>query len=167
VNDAEAIRAKISRAKLIGTLVVALAAWLVAAAPSFAHPRARVNLMTVEANVMCVSCHEPLELAQSPQAQAEKDAIKGWIGQGLTLHQIENRLVAQYGVSVLGKPPAGGFNLTVYVLPPVILILGIGFLVYSLPKWRARARQTAPLEAKPELEPQDADRLNQDLARFI
>jgi cytochrome c-type biogenesis protein CcmH len=131
------------------------------------HPKPRVNLMTVEADVMCLSCHEPLELAQSPQAQAEKDAIRQWIGQGLTLSQIENRLVAQYGVAVLGRPPAGGFNLTVYVLPPLLVVLGVGFLAYSLPKWRARSRRAAPLSAQPELDPQDAERLNDDLARFI
>ena len=45
--------------------------------------------------------------------------IRGLISQGLTKKQIERQLVAQYGPAVLGKPPAHGFNLTVYVLPPL------------------------------------------------
>lgn len=154
------------RLSAIVPVALALIAILAPGAAAAA-PKIRTNLMTVEADVMCLSCHEPLELAQSPQAQAEKDAIRGWIAQGLTLKQIENRLVAQYGVAVLGKPPAGGFNLTVYVLPPVLVVLGIAFLVYSLPKWRARSRAAAPLAAQPQLDPHDAERLDDDLARFV
>jgi len=62
---------------------------------------------------MCVSCHEPLALAQSPQADSERAFVSMLIAKGLTKAQIENQLVAQYGPSVLGKPPAHGFNLTV------------------------------------------------------
>jgi cytochrome c-type biogenesis protein CcmH len=145
------------------TILTALAA----SSPALARtPRA--SLLSIEADVMCLSCHEPLELAQSPQAQAEKDYIKGLIAKGMTTRQIEANLVQNYGVSVLGKPPASGFNLTVYVLPPALLVLGIALLIYTLPKWRERSRRAAAtaLPAAPDLSAADSQRLDEDLARF-
>ena len=53
---------------------------------------------------MCVSCHEPLAVAQSPQANSERAYIRRLIAQGETKAQIVNKLVAQYGAAVLGKP---------------------------------------------------------------
>ena len=75
-----------------------------------------------------------------PQAYAERDFIRALIAQGLTKPQIERQLVAQYGPAVLGKPPADGFNLTVYVLPPAIVLIGLGILAYALPRWRRRSK---------------------------
>ena len=63
-------------------------------------------------------------VAQSPQSYAERNFIRTLIAQGEDKKQIEQALVAQYGPAVLGKPPAHGFNLTVYILPPAILVLG-------------------------------------------
>lgn len=125
--------------------------------------------MTVESQYMCTSCREPLELAQSPQAQSEKQYLAGLVNHGLTPKQIQSQMVAQYGVAVLGKPPANGFNLTVYILPPAILILGALGLLYALPRWRDRARRARAQEpdTKAPLAPGDAQRLDDDLARFI
>ncbi len=78
---------------------------------------ARASFTDIENDVMCVACHESLAVAQSPEAYSERSYIRGLIGQGLTKKQIENQLVAQYGPAVLGKPPAHGFNLVVYVRP--------------------------------------------------
>jgi cytochrome c-type biogenesis protein CcmH len=134
-----------------------------------AAPAAKASLSDVEDEVMCPSCHEPLALAQSPQAIAERNFIRTLIAQGQTKPQIEQALVAQYGTSVLARPPAHGFNLTVYVLPPALLLAGIGLLVITLPRWRARSRAAAPAEtprAGPPLTAEDAHRLEEDLTRY-
>ncbi len=139
-----------------------------AAAATATTPRA--NLTDVENDVMCPSCREPLALAQSPQAYAERNFIRTLIAQGLTKHQIEQALVGQYGTAVLAKPPAHGFNLTVYVLPPALLLLGLGVLALTLPRWRRRARADAAATGAqppdPALRPGEARRLEEDLARF-
>ncbi len=132
------------------------------------HIVVRANYTDVLNDVMCTSCHEPLALAQSPQAISERSFIRRLIGQGDTKPEIENALVVQYGEAVLGKPPASGFNLTVYILPPALVLAGIAFLAFTLPKWRRRARIAAstPLAAGPALGADDTQRLNEDLARF-
>jgi cytochrome c-type biogenesis protein CcmH len=127
----------------------------------------RASLTDIENDVMCVACHESLAVAQSPEAYSERQYIRGLISQGLTKKQIENQLVAQYGSAVLGKPPADGFNLVVYVVPPLLVAIGIALIVFTIPRWRRRARQaasSAPASAPP-LDPGEARRLDEDLAR--
>jgi cytochrome c-type biogenesis protein CcmH len=154
-------RALALAAALALVLVPALAPVAASAVP------ARASLTDIEGDVMCTSCHEPLSVAQSPQADSERSYIRSLIAQGQTKPQIERALVAQYGPSVLALPPAHGFNLTVYILPPLILAVGIVTLVITLPKWRRRARaaERAPLPSGPALDAGDARRLDEDLAR--
>ena len=127
----------------------------------------RASLTDIENDVMCVACREPLAVAQSPQAYAERNYIRSLIAQGQTKRQIEQALVAQYGPAVLAKPPAHGFNLTVYVLPPALLLLGAAILAFVLPRWRRRTRATpAGTPSKPRLTPADARRLEEDLGQY-
>jgi cytochrome c-type biogenesis protein CcmH/NrfF len=127
------------------------------------------NLMSIESQFICTSCHEPLELVSSPQALSEKQYLEGLVQKGLTMTEIKAGMVNQYGVAVLAKPPAHGFNLTVYILPPVILIGGLLLLGFTLPKWRARSRLAAvtPLTGAGALSDDETARLNDELDRFI
>jgi cytochrome c-type biogenesis protein CcmH len=154
--------ARIAAIVVLGLLVAAPSA----AAPS--HPAARTSLTDVEPDVMCVSCREPLAVAQSPQAIREKAFIQGLVDQGYTKRQIIDALQAQYGPAVLAKPPAHGFNLTIYILPPALVALGIAALAFTLPRWRRRARAAAaaPLATGPSLSDADSQRLDLDLAAW-
>lgn len=159
------LRARATVALLALALVPALTGTVFAAPAAAVTPRA--SLTNIETDVMCVVCRESLAVAQSPQADAERQYISGLIAQGETKPQILRALVAQYGTAVLGRPPAHGFNLTVYILPPAILVLGIALLGFTLPRWRRRARAAGrPAAAGPALDAADAKRLEQDLARF-
>jgi cytochrome c-type biogenesis protein CcmH len=148
---------------------VVLAVLAASATAQAAPPRA--SLTDIENDVMCVSCKEPLAVAESPQAYAERGFIRSLIAKGMTKSQIEDALVAQYGTAVLGKPPAHGFNLTVYVLPPALVLAGAALLAFTLPRWRRRTRAAAQAAAgssgaaPPQLGPDDARRLEDDLAR--
>lgn len=148
--------------------VLALGLPLASASAGAVHPRA--SLTDIENDVMCVACHEPLAVAESPQSYAERDYIRSLIAQGETKAQIERALVAQYGPAVLGQPPAHGFNLTVYILPPALVLIGAAVLAFTLPKWRRRSRAAAiaaaaSAQAAPQLSPEDAQRLEDDLVR--
>jgi cytochrome c-type biogenesis protein CcmH len=136
--------------------------------PAAAAVRARTSLLTVEDALICVVCHEPLALAQSPEAQQERAIVEQLISRGETKAQIVRTMVADYGVAVLAKPPATGVNVLVYVLPPAVVAAGLLFLLLTLPRWRRRARVAAetPMFNAPSLSPADAARLQEDLARF-
>jgi cytochrome c-type biogenesis protein CcmH len=159
------------RRGLAGVLAALLLAVLVL--PAAAAATTRASFTQIEDEVMCVVCHEPLAVAQSPEAFQERDYIRGLILQGKSRREIENDLVQQYGPAVLAKPPAHGFNLLVYVLPPVAVVLGIATLAITLPRWRRRTRQASaaaaasPQPAGKAISAQDARRLDEDLARDI
>jgi cytochrome c-type biogenesis protein CcmH len=154
---------------LTGMLAIAATLMLVLSPVLASAAAARASLTDIENDVMCVACHESLAVAQSPQADSERTFIRQLISQGLPKKQIEQALVGQYGTAVLALPPAHGFNLVVYVIPPALLLLGIGTLGVVLPRWRRRTRVTAaqPPAPGPALDPGDARRLDEDLARRI
>jgi cytochrome c-type biogenesis protein CcmH len=146
-------------------LLTALVATAASAAPK---PKPRASLNDLENEVMCVLCKVPLQVAgDAPQAVAERQFIKGLIGRGETKQQIKDALVAQYGPQVLANPPAHGFSLSAYLVPIVGVVAAAVLLALALPRWRRRSRAPAPAAATgPALDPADARRLDEDLARF-
>jgi len=125
------------------------------------------SLPAIERQVMCVTCKIPLEVAESPQANREREFIQGLIDEGQDQAQIKRSLVAQYGPTVLALPSAQGFDLTVYLVPLAVFLALLATLTVLLPRWRRRAREQAGsvLDA-PRLDPADSARLEADLARF-
>jgi cytochrome c-type biogenesis protein CcmH len=154
--------------RLIAALLALIVMALVPAAQAQAAPTPRASLTQIEPDLMCTACREPLAVAQSPEADQERDYIRTLIAQGLTKKQIEQNLVAQYGVGVLARPPAHGFNLSIYILPPAILIAGIAIIAITLPRWRRRTRAATPDpdQSPPPLDPVDQDRLDRELSQF-
>lgn len=125
------------------------------------------TLYDVEDEVMCVTCNVPLNIAESPQADAERDFIRAQIEQGKSKEQIKDALVAEYGSKVLGLPEDDGFGFTAYAIPIGLGILLIGVLAFLVPRWRRRSGAKAsagPLT--PALSPADTARLDEDLARY-
>jgi cytochrome c-type biogenesis protein CcmH len=145
-------------------VLIAVAILSSAGAAAASPPRA--SLMDIENEVMCVVCNEPLSVAQSPQAYRERSFIRSLIAKGETKAQIERALVAVYTSAVLGKPPAHGFNLTVYVLPPAVVAAGIALLAFLLPRWRRRMRARVPAAATISVSPADQQRLDEELSHF-
>ena len=75
--------------------------------------------------------------------------------------------MGQYGPSVLGLPKANGFDLSAYLVPLAVVLALVATALVLLPRWRRRARaQAAALAAPAPLPPDDAARLDSDLARY-
>jgi cytochrome c-type biogenesis protein CcmH len=143
-------------------LVVAAAA-LVAAAP----PQPETSLPDVEDEVMCPICGTALNLSGAPQADRERAFIRRQIAAGRTKDEIKDALVAQYGDQVLAEPPKSGFDLTAWLVPGVAILLAALAIALGLRRWR-RAAGGGPLPAGGDrpLDPADAKRLDEDLARY-
>ena len=60
--------------------------------------------------------------------------------------------VLKYGVKVLASPPTQGFNITVWILPGIGLLLGLGLVVFIVRHWRrppaGAAAAPAPIDPK-------------------
>jgi cytochrome c-type biogenesis protein CcmH len=149
-------------AALLALLLALLAPALARAATE------RASLVDIEDEVMCVTCKIPLNIAEGPQPNREREFIRGLIAQGQTKAQIKRALVAEYGPNVLALPDGDGVGLTAYLVPLGLLALLAAGLALLLPRWRARAPAAGPAhdEAEPELSSADAERLDADLARY-
>jgi cytochrome c-type biogenesis protein CcmH len=146
-------------------LVAVLA--LAAASPAMgAQPRASFN--DIEDEVMCDVCGIPLNIAESPRAEQQRQELKQLIAQGLTKKQIKDRLVAQYGPSILATPQDHGFSLAAYIVPIAAVLAALVALAIAIPRWRRRRPPAGrdDDDGGPGLSAADARRLDEDLARF-
>ena len=147
-------------------LTMALLCALVLAGPASAAAQpARVSLPVIERQVMCVTCKIPLNVAESPQADREREYIRSLIAEGKDEAQIKDALVTQYTSAVLGLPQTHGFDLAAYLVPVAVVIGLLALLIFLLPSWRRRSAAGAGDEGAP-LSPEDAARLESDLALF-
>ena len=146
---------------LLGALVVALGV----ASPAMAvQPRASFN--DLEDEVMCDVCGIPLNIAESPRAEQQRQELKQMIAQGLTKKQIKDRLVAQYGPSILATPQDHGFSLAAYIVPIAAFLAALIALAIAIPRWRRRRPAAGEEDPEPGLSAADTRRLNEDMARF-
>jgi cytochrome c-type biogenesis protein CcmH len=150
-------------------LVSALLALFTCAGPALAAGSSHLSLPQVQQDFMCTVCHEPLNEARSDEAYQENGVLRQLIARGDGLPLIKREMVDQYGPAVLADPPARGFNLLAYIIPGVVMALGIAIVAFTIPRWRRRAaRQQAddpPGSPEPPISDEDAGRLDADLAR--
>ena len=143
-------------------LVVALAA---APAALGATPRASFN--DIEDEVMCDVCNVPLNIAEAPRADQQRREIRLLIGRGLSKDEVKAELERRYGPAILAVPEDSGFGLAAWLVPIGVVVALVAGLALLLPRWRRRPPAPRADEAdEPGLEPDDARRLDEDLARY-
>jgi cytochrome c-type biogenesis protein CcmH len=136
-------------------------------APSAMAATPQTSVGEVSSEVMCPVCGTLLELAESPQAQRQKAFIARLIAAGRTKEQIKDALVAEYGNEVLALPRGSGFDLSAYLVPVVAFAIAVIALAFGVLRWRRAGREPADESAaSPGPSPEDAERLEADLARY-
>lgn len=146
--------------------LAALAVALLLSAPAGAPAAAKADLVDIEDEVMCVTCKIPLNVAEGPQPDRQREFIRGLVAEGKTKEQIKAALVTEYGTNVLALPGEDGFGITAYAIPLALLALLVGGLVLLIPRWRRRAPSAIAAEDAPLLGADEARRLDEDLARY-
>jgi cytochrome c-type biogenesis protein CcmH/NrfF len=144
-------------------LLAALALALATAPAALAKP---ASLVDIEDEVMCTTCNVALNVAESPQANRQREFIRGLIAKGLDKEQVKRALVAEYGKDVLALPESDGVGLTAYAIPLGLLVLLAGGLALLLPSWRRRSPQGIGDAKAPPLSDDEARRLDDDLGRY-
>src|SRR4051794_7003534 len=141
-----------------------LLAFVMAPAALAAQPQ--TTLPDVEDEVMCVECGTALNVSTSPVADREREFIRRRIAEGKSKPQIKAALVAEYGPTVLAVPEGGGFDVAAWLVPGslcLLALLGIGAVAL---RWRGRPAAAEPGPAGPDLDPDDARRLDADMAAY-
>jgi cytochrome c-type biogenesis protein CcmH/NrfF len=92
--------------------------------------------------VQCTcGCVAPLN--QCPMVNcAEKSEVRAFIATEIAGGKDETTILQdlslKYGVQVLTAPPARGFNLAVWILPGVGLLIGLGIVVMIVRRWKGK-----------------------------
>lgn len=148
------------RVAFVGLALLAL----LAAGTVFASERLP-TLAELESEVICPTCKTTLDQSSSPIADRMRRFISERIVAGDTKTEIKQKLVDQFGESVLAAPPKHGFGLLAWVLP--LAGIALGALVVGALAWRwSRSRGPAESPAAGELDPELERRLDDELARF-
>jgi cytochrome c-type biogenesis protein CcmH len=123
----------------------------------------QTTLPDVEDEVMCVECRTALNVSTAPVADQERAFIRARIAEGQTKEEIKAALVEEYGPEVLAEPGDEGFDLAAWLVPGALVVLAAGGVVLLARRWRRPAPAPA---AGPELDPDDARRLDAELTAF-
>jgi len=159
-----------SRASTVTLLVIAavLAAAAAIAALALRGPAPPASLADrtriVAQGLLCPAC-EGLSVADSPSAIAGE--IRSDISRRLAAGQrpvaIRAYYVSRYGPRILLSPPKSGVTLVAWILPLLLVGLGIGLAIVALRRWTAgdaARRSERPRGGGSQPQPDEGDRLS-------
>jgi cytochrome c-type biogenesis protein CcmH/NrfF len=93
----------------------------------------------LSSELRCPVCQgESIEDSRSEIAAEMRAFVRAKLAEGRTPEEVKEMLVASYGEWVLLAPRPEGFNLTVYVLPIVVLLGGAALIVVLTRRWTRR-----------------------------
>ena len=141
-----------------------------AVAPSALACNAHPSQAQLEGQVMCPVCGTTLDQSESPAAQQIKTVIAQRIAAGDSDCRIKDRLVAEYGDSILAAPPKRGFGLLAWWVPLAGIL--VAAVAVGAAAWRWSRRRDAltavdpSLNGRGRLDPDLERRVDEELARF-
>ncbi|MGH2947132.1 MAG: cytochrome c-type biogenesis protein [Solirubrobacteraceae bacterium] len=119
----------------------------------------QTTLPDVEDEVMCVECGTALNVSTSPVADQERAFIRARIAEGMSKDEIKAALVEEYGPDVLAEPS----QISAWLVPAAIAAIALLGILALARRWRGGGD---PPASQPELDPEDAGRLDAELAAF-
>jgi len=113
----------------------------------------------------CPVCENvPLDVCPTQACAQWRAIIQQMLAEGRTEQEIMDYFVVQYGERVLAAPPAQGFNLLVYLIPPAAFLAGAFMLARIIRRWTRPASSAAGAPATASDDPY-VERLEQELRR--
>jgi len=139
---------------------LAVAVVLLALVPALA---TALTVSEVAREVRCPTCNTPLDVSNAPVAMDMKQYIAERIDAGWDKQRIIDGLVDEFGDQVLATPPKSGFDLIAWIVPGIVVALGLAAIPFIARAWSRRARAT-PADV-PAPSPEEARRLEEELKR--
>jgi cytochrome c-type biogenesis protein CcmH len=94
-----------------------------------------------------------------------KQEVATLVEQGLARDAILVRFRDKYGEKILAAPTTEGFNLTAWVLPFVVLGLGIGVVLVTVRRWTGREEAAEAAVSQPAIDEASRRRLDRALSQ--
>src|SRR5271163_2843606 len=73
-----------------------------------------------------------------PDSDGMRNELMSAVTRGDSDSLVEQSFVQKYGPIVLAAPTTTGFDSAAYIIPPVVLILGFGLIVFVIRRWKNR-----------------------------
>jgi cytochrome c-type biogenesis protein CcmH len=101
------------------------------------------HVQSIASQLKCPICQgESVAESQSSLAQEMRGVIRQKIQQGQSDQQIIQFFSDRYGTQIVWSPPLSGFGVLAWLVPIMLLLIGIGIVAMTLQNWR---------EASPEM----------------
>jgi cytochrome c-type biogenesis protein CcmH len=117
----------------------------------------------VAREVRCPTCNTPLDVSSAPVALDMKEYIAARIDAGWEKDRIIDGLVDEFGEGVLATPPKSGFDLVAWIVPALVVALGLAAIPVIARLW---SRQGPAAPSPPEATPEEQRRLDEELRRL-
>ena len=99
----------------------------------------------IASQMFCPVCENtPLDVCPTQACHQWRETIRLLLAEGKTEQEIKDHFVLQYGDRVLAQPPRSGFNWLVYVIPPLVILVGAVLLVSIMKNWQTATARSAP-----------------------
>jgi cytochrome c-type biogenesis protein CcmH len=140
------------------TLLFSLAASGAASAQSPNPNPSDDEVNAIARDLYCPVCENtPLDVCPTQACAQWRELIRLKLSEGWTEAQIKQYFVDQYGARVLSAPPAQGFSALVYIVPPILLAIGV-FIVFRT--FRSMRKPLTPASQEPAAAPPADDYLS-------
>ena len=101
-----------------------------------------------------------LEVCPTTQAEALRDSIQAMAESGIGADSLVELVVAQYGEEYRAYPKTSGAGLWAWIVPPTVLILGLGLVVVAL----RHMREPPGTEPAEDISDEEQRRLDEAMA---
>jgi cytochrome c-type biogenesis protein CcmH len=129
----------------LGLLVVVALVVLIPRSRPSSSPSARANRLAH--SFACPECDgESVADSNSVSSRAIRAKVAELIEQGQTDAQIRAFVVSRYGDRVLRTPANSGIGLVAWLVPLIVLFVGLGAIVLALRRWSRTPRRAATAE---------------------
>jgi cytochrome c-type biogenesis protein CcmH len=152
---------------LLAGLLVAMAAMSIFTGTALAQDEQPSDdeVNAVAKGLYCPVCENvPLDVCPTQACKQWRETIREKLAVGWEQEQIEQYFVSQYGDRVLATPPATGLNWLVYLLPPLVFIVGAVILGGAIRSWRTSSQSVAQSVDEPSTDPY-LERVEEELRR--
>jgi cytochrome c-type biogenesis protein CcmH len=158
----------------IRKMLLVLAAGILAAGAFAAAARAQEptpiisddEVNAIASEMFCPVCENvPLDVCPTQACHQWRETIRQLLGEGMSEAEIKAHFVERYGDRVLSTPPRRGLNWLIYLVPPVVILIGALALVRTLRGWRVKTVPTGEAGLPPIPKDDYTRRLEDELER--
>jgi cytochrome c-type biogenesis protein CcmH len=95
------------------------------------------DVNAIARQLFCPVCENtPLDVCPTQACAQWRALIREKLSEGWTAEQIKQYFADQYGARVLAEPPRQGLNWLVYIIPPVLMLIGVYILFRAFQSMR-------------------------------